>query len=140
MARTGRPKIEVDWVELHEHMEAHSPIEELAAIVGCDVKTLNSACRRDNNTILSRYIERRKRIGKARLRLRRAQKAWEGDSERLIEWLSKQWFGETDKPSDNIRAELPARQLELMNDDKHSEYAGIQLLLAALDAGTGGGE
>lgn len=140
MARTGRPvEIVIDWDAVDLALEAHANDSEISSMTGCARSTLNEVCKRDKGLTYRQYSAQKKDDGKAKLRIAQFQSAKEGDKTMQI-WLGKQWLGQTDKPSDQTRAEILSKQLELMSSDKYNEHAGIQLILAALAEGAGGKE
>lgn len=84
----GRPKKELDERQIRELARIHCTMEEIAAVMGCSVDTLE---RRFADT-----IKEERNFGKSSLR-RWQFKAASGGNSALLIWLGKQYLGQRDK-------------------------------------------
>lgn len=88
----GRPLKEIDEKTVHDLASIHCTMEEIGAVVGCSVDTLE---RRFADT-----IKEAREKGKASLRRMQYLKAKEGNVTMLI-WLGKQLLDQRDKSDVN---------------------------------------
>lgn len=111
MAKTGRPKKEVNWELLARYAEAHCNQSELAQVAGIDVRTLKNTCLREHGVQLMEWIEEQQHAGKAALKMLRWRcannKHW-----RSIQWLSQHWLGEM--PSKGLEVTEKRRTVIIM--------------------------
>jgi hypothetical protein len=89
MAKSGRPKIELDQRQLRELASIHCTMKEIAQVMGCSVDTL------DRN--YAEVIKQGQEEGKSSLRRAQFKYALAGNSGLLI-WLGKQWLGQKEDP------------------------------------------
>lgn len=95
MAKTGRPKIEIDWKQVDKMCQVLCTGEEQAAILGVDYDTLNRACKREHKKSFADYFKQKSSIGKMSLRRRQYTTAMDGNPTMLV-WLGKNWLGQSD--------------------------------------------
>lgn len=99
MAEMGRPRKEIDWEQFDELCKIHCTQEEIAAVLGVSVDTIERRCKEDGTTFADRYAQKRMG-GKASLRRRQYQTAMDSSekgSATLQIWLGKAWLGQTDQ-------------------------------------------
>ena len=68
MARTGRPKKEIDWKEAEKLLFMQCTDEEVASWFNTTIKTLKAAARRDLGMTFSQFSDQKKDRGKISLR------------------------------------------------------------------------
>lgn len=96
MAKTGRPRIKIDWEQVDRMCAMHCTGEEQAAVLGVDYDTLNSACKREKKKPFSEYFKQKSATGKMSLRRRQFTTAMDGNTSMMI-WLGKNWLGQKDQ-------------------------------------------
>lgn len=131
MAKTGRPKAEIDWSEVDKYLKAQCDGVGIAAILGIAADTLYNACERDNKMTFSAYSQTKKAEGKELLRQKQIEVAMDGDKTMLV-WLGKQYLDQSDKvAASNINLNKTA--LSDMTDEELN--AEIQRLDSIRNAG-----
>lgn len=95
-AKPGPPLKKIDWRAVGEAAKIFCTQEELAAIAGVCVETLETACKRELDIEFSDWIDQKRVVGKASLRRKQFQTAMAGNVTMLI-WLGKQWLAQKDK-------------------------------------------
>jgi len=77
MARTGRPKIEIDWEQFDKLCEMHCTLTEIASIMRCSEDTIERAVRRKTRKKMTfaEYFRLKSGTGKAALRRKQWQVA-----------------------------------------------------------------
>ena len=118
MAKTGRPRIAINWKQVDQMCGVHCTGEEQASILGIDYDTLNSACKREHKKSFSDYYKEKSANGKMSLRRKQYSQAMEGNTTMLI-WLGKNWLGQTDKQE--IKQEASITGFEVIPDESTSE-------------------
>ena len=104
--RGGRPKISVDWDQVDAMCEIHCTGEEQAYILGISYDTLNLRCHEDHGVSFPEYFSEKSAIGKQSLRRKQYSQAMDGDRG-MLDWLGKQWLGQTDDGSRGERKQEP---------------------------------
>ena len=97
MAKTGRPRKEIDQKEFEKLCELQCTHDEICAWFETTPKTLNSWCKRTygKNMTFSKVFEEKK--GKGKIALRRYQFQQAKKSATMAIWLGKQYLGQTDQ-------------------------------------------
>lgn len=131
MAKTGRPKAEIDWAEVDKYLKAQCDGVGIAAILGVYPDTLYNACERDHKTTFSAYSQLKKTEGKELLRQKQIEVAMGGDKTMLV-WLGKQYLDQSDKVAAN-NINLNKTALSDMTDEELN--AEIQRLDSIRNAG-----
>lgn len=68
MAKTGRPRIPINWEQFDQLVAFQCTQEEIAAFFSCDVDTINNALLREHGVTFSEIWSKRRLFGKIRLR------------------------------------------------------------------------
>lgn len=124
MARTGRPRKEINE-KLFEHLCAIQCTEkEICAVLGCCEDTLNAWCKRTYKMTFSDTYKSKKMLGKSSLR--RTQFRLAEKSASMAIWLGKQYLDQkdagevtllADKVKDDALSESLRALAEGLNDD-----------------------
>lgn len=115
MARTGRPKKEIDIKQFENLCELMCTEEEIAGWFNCSVDTIERWCKREYKVTFAEIFKRLSSKGK--LSLRRAQfRIAENGNATMAIWLGKQYLGQSDRPEESIDVE---------DSDSYFEEAGI---------------
>ncbi len=115
MARTGRPKKEIDIKQFENLCGLMCTEEEIAGWFNCSVDTIERWCKREYKVTFAEIFKRLSSKGK--LSLRRAQfRIAENGNATMAIWLGKQYLGQSDRPDENIDVE---------DSDSYFEEAGI---------------
>ena len=102
MARTGRPKIQIDWQAVDRALALQCTLDEVCFLTGLDDRTLERACKREHGSTYDEYARLKRGAGKASLRRRQWHKAIEeGDTTMLI-FLGKQYLDQSDRRREEI--------------------------------------
>lgn len=96
MAKTGRPRVEINWVEFDKLCGIQCTLEEIAAYFRCSEDSVERACKRDQKKSFADYSRLKRGFGKISLRRKMFQTAIDGNIPLLI-WLSKQHLGMTER-------------------------------------------
>jgi AraC-like DNA-binding protein len=99
----GRPKKELDERQIRELAKIHCTMEEIAAVMGCSVDTLERR--------FADIIKEERSIGKSSLRRWQFKAAQSGNSALLI-WLGKQYLNQRDKED----IDLSAKEIKIVID------------------------
>ena len=84
----GRPRLELDERQIHELASFNCSLDEIAAVMNCDVKTLTSN--------YSQVIEKARGTGKQSLKRKQWEVAMSGNVTMLI-WLGKIQLGQREQ-------------------------------------------
>lgn len=68
MAKTGRPRIPINWEQFDQLVAFQCTQEEIAAFFNCDVDTIDNALQRERGVTFSEVWAKRRLFGKIRLR------------------------------------------------------------------------
>jgi len=68
MARTGRPKKEINWSEVDKLLTIQCTDAEIAGWFDIDINTLKACAKRDHKTTFSQYADKKRERGKISLR------------------------------------------------------------------------
>lgn len=96
MARTGRPRIEIDVEEFKKLCTMQATLEEIAGWFDCSADTIENFCKREFKTTFSDAFKRFSAGGKISLRRKQFHVAMDGNATMLI-FLGKQYLGQSDK-------------------------------------------
>jgi hypothetical protein len=104
MAKTGRPRIEINWDELDKLCTIHATQEEVASWFRCSVDAINDNCKREKGMSFPEYSAQKADVGKSSLRRQMWQLALKGDKTMLI-WLSKQHLNFKDQAEQKLNVQ-----------------------------------
>jgi len=96
MARTGRPRIEIDKEDFEKLCGFQSTLLEIAGWFKCSDDTIEKWCKRTYKTTFTDINKRLSAGGKSSLRREQFKKALGGNVTMLI-WLGKQHLDQKDK-------------------------------------------
>lgn len=108
MARTGRPKVNIDWLQVEKLCAIACTGDEIAAFVEVDYDTLVRAIKRKYKQTFAEYYAQKSVIGTASLRRKQFELAQAGDRVMLI-WLGKQRMGQSEKLTSVNKTEIDAK-------------------------------
>lgn len=94
MARTGRPKIEIDKVKFERLCGIMCTLEEIAGIFGCSEDTIERWCKETYKTTFAEAFKRYSATGKSSLRRMQFELAKRNAA--MAIWLGKQYLGQKD--------------------------------------------
>lgn len=115
MARTGRPKKEIDVKQFENLCGLMCTEEEIAGWFNCSVDTIERWCKREYKITFAEVFKRLSSKGK--LSLRRAQfRIAENGNATMAIWLGKQYLGQLDRPE---------ASLDIEDSESYFEEAGI---------------
>lgn len=96
MARTGRPKIAINWEDVDKLCGLACTRDEISAFIGVSNDTLERAIKRKFKLTFAAYYEQKSALGNVSLRRKQFEAAQNGDRTMLI-WLGKQRLGQSEK-------------------------------------------
>lgn len=113
MAKTGRPKKEIDQHLFENLCGIQCTEEEIADCFSCSVDTINKWCKETYGETFTEVYKKKSGKGKRSLRRLQYQSAEAGNVTMQI-WLGKQWLGQHEpeqgialiEDMDDIRAEV----------------------------------
>lgn len=94
MARTGRPKKEIDEAQFGKLCGLQCTLEEIAGFFDCSEDTIERWCKRELKETFAEAFKKRSTGGK--ISLRRNQFKLAEKSAAMAIWLGKQYLGQTD--------------------------------------------
>ena len=104
MGKRGPVPFSPDWKQVDNLCGIHCTGSEIAAFFGVEYKTLERACKRDNDVKLGEYIAQKAMRGN--ISLRRSQwKAQESGNTAMLIFLGKNYLNQKDKSDVEIEAE-----------------------------------
>jgi hypothetical protein len=111
MARTGRPKKNIDQSEFEKLCGLQCTITEMCAFFDCDDKTLSKWCHETYGMSFSEIFEIKRGLGK--ISLRRSQFRLAEKNAAMAIFLGKQYLGQSDQveaetDDDQVKAFLKA--------------------------------
>ena len=115
MARSGRPRKEIDREQFEALCRLQCTEEEICSFFGVCEDTLNAWCKRTYRLTFSEVFAQ-KRVG-GKISLRRAQFRLAENSANMAIWLGKNYLGQRDRPEDSVDAE---------DTDAYLREAGIE--------------
>ena len=96
MARTGRPKKNIDQTEFEKLCALQCTITEMCCFFDCDDVTLNNWCKRTYKKSFSEIFAIKRGAGK--ISLRRSQFRLAEKNAAMAIWLGKQYLDQKDNP------------------------------------------
>lgn len=96
MAKTGRPKKEIDQKHFENLCGLQCTKEDICAFFGVTDKTIDAWCKRTYKDSFSVVFKQKRGIG--RCSLRRYQFALAEKNANMAIWLGKQYLGQSDTP------------------------------------------
>lgn len=108
MARTGRPKIKIDWDQVDKLCAIACTGEEIANFLEIDYDTLVKAIKRRSKMTFSEYFAQKSAPGTVSLRRKQFEMAQQGDRVMLI-WLGKQRLNQSEKVTSVNKTEIDAK-------------------------------
>lgn len=101
MAKTGRPRVEIDQQQFEKLCAMQCTETEIAAWFGCSIDTINRWCKRtySKRTFADVFSEKREG-GKASLRATQFKLAQK--SAAMAIFLGKNWLGQTDRVEQRV--------------------------------------
>lgn len=103
MAKTGRPRKEIDQKQFENLCGLQCTEEEICGWFDVTDKTLNNWCRRVYGVNFSEVFKQKRANGK--ISLRRSQFKLAENNANMAIWLGKQYLNQKDKPEDSIDTE-----------------------------------
>mgnify|MGYP004652796275 CR=1 FL=1 len=100
MARTGRPKKNIDQKQFESLCGLQCTLEEICGWFGITDKTLNSWCKKTYNKTFSEEFKEKRSTGK--ISLRRHQWRLAEKNANMAIWLGKQYLGQKDQVETTI--------------------------------------
>lgn len=112
----GRPRKEIDKRQFEEMCRIHCTLDEIAAICGCSIDTIENWCKREYGKLFSDVYKMYSSVGNKSLR--RWQYEMAQSSVPMAIFLGKNWLGQTDKveTTQNDVEDLSVLA-EMLNDD-----------------------
>lgn len=104
MAKTGRPKIEIDQVQFEKLCALQCTKSEIAGWFNCSEDTIENWCHKTYNESFSAVFKKKREAGK--ISLRRAQWKLAEKSAVMAIFLGKNYLGQ----SDNVVVQTPGAQ------------------------------
>lgn len=95
MARTGRPKIQIDKIMFEKLCGLMCTEDDIANFFNCSIDTINNWCKSEYDMTFSDIYKKKSVVGLISLR-RNQWKLSEKNASMAI-WLGKQYLGQTDK-------------------------------------------
>ncbi len=105
MAKTGRPKIEIDWEQFDKLCMIQCTLIEIASWFDCTSDTIERAVLREKKISFADYFTIKRGKGKIALRRKQYEVALSGNTYMLC-WLGKQYLEQADKQDMNLNNNL----------------------------------
>lgn len=96
MAKTGRPKIEINKDMFEKLCSIQCTEEEIAGVFGCSIDTINRWCKRTYDETFADIYKKKSAMGKMSLRRWQFDTAKRGNATMQI-WLGRQYLGQTER-------------------------------------------
>jgi hypothetical protein len=96
MARTGRPRVPIDWDEFDACCGLQATLAEIADYFDCSEDTIENRVKEEKGVTFSEYFAKKRGRGLLSLRRKQFQAAMAGDKTMLV-FLGKAWLGQTDR-------------------------------------------
>ncbi len=100
MAKTGRPKKEIDKSEFEKLCALHCTQEEIAGFFDCSADTIDRWCKRTYKENFAEVFKQKRSAG--RISLRRTQFAMAQTNATMAIWLGKQWLKQAEQQEINV--------------------------------------
>lgn len=95
MAKTGRPRIEIDKSQFEKLCALQCTQEEICGVLGVSNKTLERWCKKEYKANFSEVFREKRQVG--RMSLRRSQFKLAEKNATMAIWLGKQYLDQRDK-------------------------------------------
>ena len=95
MARTGRPKIEINQTEFEKLCAIWCTLDDIAGWFGCSPDTIERWCKRKYRETFADIYKKKSSMGAVSIRRKQFELAQKGNVTLLI-WLGKQKLGQRD--------------------------------------------
>lgn len=123
MARTGRPRKEIDSKQFESLCGMQCTLTEIASFFNCSIDTIENYCKREYNQTFSEVFNKYASVGK--ISLRRTQFKLAERSSAMAIWLGKQVLGQEDKIAIQTIDQKTLDDLEqAVLLDEHNKTAG----------------
>lgn len=120
MARTGRPRIEIDEDNFKKLCGLQCTLAEIASFFNCSEDTIENWCKRTFKKTFSELFKKYSANGK--ISLRRWQFKMAEHNCAMAIFLGKNWLGQSDKIEQTItEVEDLSSLAEMLTDDKQNE-------------------
>lgn len=128
MAKTGRPKLDVDFEVVDQLCMMQCTAEEIAAVLKVSVDTLDRRIKENFGMTFAEYFKQKRVAGNMSLRKAQWDKAVHGGNTTMLIFLGKQYLGQADKieninynefkidPISELEGKLFPKQSEGMDD------------------------
>jgi hypothetical protein len=118
--KMGPPKIEIDVAQVEALAALQCTQEEIAFGVGVSVDTIARRCKESPE--FAEAIARGRSLGKRSVRRMQYERAKAG-SDRMLEWLGKNWLDQADKTESRVSAEITKGRIFIMPEGDAEEAA-----------------
>jgi len=95
--KAGRPKIEINWLEVDEYLIAGVSGTHIADTLGICNETLYDRCKQEHKMNFSDYSAKKRQKGNSMLHYKQFKTAMNGNVSMLV-WLGKQRLGQKEDP------------------------------------------
>lgn len=130
MARTGRPRIELDWKKIEALAKIKCTEEEISAVMDCDLHTLQRDCKRRFKMTFAQFLKQKGADGNTSLRRQLFLRA--KDSDACLIFLAKNWLKMSDKIEQTVTADVNANvtvekkpNLRVLSDEELKNYRAL---------------
>lgn len=121
MSRPKKDLTEKEWASVDYMITIHCTGEEIAGVLGMDYDTLNRNSKEQKGMPISEYIKQGTSKGKMSLRRLQWKSAENGNTTMQI-WLGKQWLGQADSITNDVRIANVDTEVKSIVDDMISNY------------------
>lgn len=125
MKAAGRPMALIDWKKVDTLLKAQCSTESIATELAVNVKTLRTACMRDNKVNFSLYSQQKREGGKNLLRAKQYDVAMKGNVAMLI-FLGKQYLEQSEKVLNDFGMDNGSIKFEFVNGRKEANTTSEQ--------------
>lgn len=108
----GRPKIDLDLEQLADYVSIFCTKEECAKLMGCSEDTIDRRLKEETGEGFAAFFEKHSADGKSSLRRAQLKAARNGNATMLV-WLGKQYLGQKDDQTLNVRQMEPVTGIEI---------------------------
>lgn len=118
MARSGRPKKEIDKDQFEKLCGLQCTEEEIASFFNCSVDTIGRFCKKEYGSTFAEVFKKKQDIGK--ISLRRNQWKLAEKSATMAIWMGKQYLNQTDRIEATV-TQIDAEHRKSIEDFLHDE-------------------
>lgn len=101
MAKTGRPKKEINQKQFEKLCAIQCTQEEICGVFDIDIKTLSAWCKRTYKKTFSQIFSEKRANGRASLRRSQWLAATNKLNPSMLIWLGKQYLGQSEMPEES---------------------------------------